>query len=176
LRLCPRNAESSRARPVLQRFPVVFIEEYRLRREAGERAGAELRIAGPQIGATLIGSAERAGPARVSTNHNAARYWEGNAMPTFVTLYKYTEQGIRNIKDAPKRVEALKKAAAQAGITVKETLWLQGEYDFLAIAEAPDDATVTAFGLTVLRQGNVHTQTMRAFTVAEMTKILERVT
>ena len=51
-------------------------------------------------------------------------------MATFVVLYKYTEQGIRNIKDAPKRVEAAKKAAAKAGITIKETLWLQGEYDF----------------------------------------------
>ena len=48
-------------------------------------------------------------------------------MATFVILYKYTEQGIKNIKDAPKRVEAAKKAAAKAGITIKETLWLQGE-------------------------------------------------
>ena len=56
-------------------------------------------------------------------------------MATFVILYKYTEQGIKTIKDAPKRVEAAKKATAQAGITVKETLWLQGEYDFLAIVE-----------------------------------------
>ena len=47
-------------------------------------------------------------------------------MTTYVTLYKYTEQGIRNIKDAPSRVEAAKKAGAQAGITIKETLWLQG--------------------------------------------------
>ena len=57
-------------------------------------------------------------------------------MATFVILYKYTEQGIRNIKDAPKRTEAAKKAAAKAGMTIRETLWLQGEYDFLAIGEA----------------------------------------
>jgi len=96
-------------------------------------------------------------------------------MATYVILYKYTEQGIKNIKDAPKRVEAAKKAAAQAGMTVKETLWLQGEYDFLAITEAPDDMAATAFNLNTLKQGNVHTHTMRAFTVAEMTKILEHV-
>ena len=56
-------------------------------------------------------------------------------MATYVILYKYTQQGINNIKDAPRRVEAAKKAAAEAGITVKETLWLQGEYDFMAITE-----------------------------------------
>ena len=65
-------------------------------------------------------------------------------MATYVVLYKYTEQGIKNIKDAPKRVEAAKKAAAQAGITIKETLWLQGEYDFLTISEAPDEYAATA--------------------------------
>lgn len=96
-------------------------------------------------------------------------------MATFVILYKYTEQGLRNIKEAPKRVEAAKKAAAQAGMTVKETLWLQGEYDFLAIVEAPDEIAATAFNLNNLKQGNVHSYTMRAFTVAEMTKILEHV-
>jgi len=96
-------------------------------------------------------------------------------MATYVILYKYTEQGIRNIKDAPKRVEAAKKAAAQAGITVKETLWLQGEYDFLAIVEGSDEIAGAAFNLNTLKLGNVHSHTMRAFTVAEMTKILEHV-
>lgn len=95
-------------------------------------------------------------------------------MATFVVLYKYTEQGIRNIKDAPKRVEAAKKAAAKAGITIKETLWLQGEYDFLSIGEG-DEMAATAFNINVLKQGNVHTHTMRAFTVEEMTKILAHV-
>lgn len=96
-------------------------------------------------------------------------------MATYVTLYKYTEQGIRNIKDAPKRVEAAKKAAAQAGITVKDTLWLQGEYDFLVISEAPDEVAATAFQLNTAKQGNVRTHTLRAFTPAEMEKILEKV-
>ena len=78
-------------------------------------------------------------------------------MATYVILYKYTEQGIKNIKDAPKRVEAAKKAAAQAGITIRETLWLQGEYDFLTISEAPDEYAATAFMINVLKQGNVQT-------------------
>lgn len=96
-------------------------------------------------------------------------------MATYVTLYKYTEQGIRNIKDAPSRVEAAKKAAAQAGITVKETLWLQGEYDFLAISESSDEIAAMAFQLNTAKMGNVRTLTLRAFTGAEMAKILEKV-
>ena len=96
-------------------------------------------------------------------------------MATFVILYKYTEQGIKNIKDGPKRVEAAKKAAAKAGITIKETLWSQGEYDFLSIGEAADEYAATAFNINILKRGNVHTHTMRAFTAEEMTKILAHV-
>jgi uncharacterized protein with GYD domain len=94
---------------------------------------------------------------------------------TYVILYKYTEQGVRNIMDAPKRVEAARLAAEQAGMTLRETFWLQGEYDFLAIVESPNEITAAAFNLNNVRQGNVSSHTMRAFTGAEMTKILERV-
>jgi uncharacterized protein with GYD domain len=108
-------------------------------------------------------SAARTGPADVHWMTSRPFVREGNVMATYVTLYKYTEQGIRNIKDAPKRVEAAKKAAAEAGITVKETLWLQGEYDLLAIAEAPDEIVAAALSLNTLKMGNVHSVTMRAF-------------
>jgi len=96
-------------------------------------------------------------------------------MATYVTLYKYTEQGINNIKDAPKRVEAAKKAAADAGMTIQETLWLQGEHDFMAISETNDEIAATAFALNVAKQGNVRSHTMRAFTISEMEKILAKV-
>jgi uncharacterized protein with GYD domain len=95
-------------------------------------------------------------------------------MATFVILYKYTEQGIKTIKDGPKRLEAAKKAMTQAGLILKEALWLQGEYDFMAIVEG-DEMAGTAFNINILKQGNLHSRTMRAFTAAEMTKILERV-
>jgi uncharacterized protein with GYD domain len=100
---------------------------------------------------------------------------EGNVMTTFVTLYKYTDQGMRTIKDAPARLEAAKKAAAQAGMTIKETLWLQGEYDFMVISEASDEIASTAFALSVAKMGNIRGQTMRAFTAAEMAQILAKV-
>ena len=96
-------------------------------------------------------------------------------MATYLILYKYTQQGINAIKDAPKRVEAAKKAAAEAGVTIRETMWLQGEYDFMAITEANDEIAATAFGLNIAKQGNVRAVTMRAFTIAEMGKILAKV-
>jgi uncharacterized protein with GYD domain len=96
-------------------------------------------------------------------------------MATYVTLYNFTEQGLRNIKDTVKRVDAAKKAASEAGITLKDVVWTQGQYDIVAISEAADEATATAFLLDTLKRGNVRAQTLRAFTAAEMAKILEKV-
>lgn len=96
-------------------------------------------------------------------------------MATYVTLYNFTDQGLRNIKDTVKRSEAVKKAATAAGITIKELVWTQGQYDLVAISEAPDEVVANAFELNTLKHGNVRTQTMRAFTAAEMEKILEHV-
>src|SRR5271165_6522480 len=70
---------------------------------------------------------------------------EGNIMATYVTLYNFTDQGLRNIKDTVKRVEAAKKAATAAGITIKELVWTQGQYDLVAISEAPDEVVANAF-------------------------------
>jgi uncharacterized protein with GYD domain len=69
----------------------------------------------------------------------------GYAMATYVTLYKYTAQGIQNIKDAPKRVDTNVKAAEKFGMKIREVLWLQGEYDFMVVAEASDEEAATAF-------------------------------
>jgi uncharacterized protein with GYD domain len=140
-----------------------------------DRRARFTHCASRKSGATVGQNAARAGPAGVQNQCFRPIHGEGNAMPTYVTLYKYTAQGIQNIKDAPNRVETLTKAATQAGMKVKETLWLQGEYDFIAIVEAPDEIAATAFNINNLKQGNVTTHTMRAFTSAEMKKILEHV-
>jgi len=96
-------------------------------------------------------------------------------MATYVLLAAFTEQGIHNVKDSVKRSEAFKKAAKQAGASVKELLWIQGPYDLVTIIDAPDDATVSALALNVAKLGNIRGQTLRAFTAAEMEKILEKV-
>src|SRR5712691_1215904 len=96
-------------------------------------------------------------------------------MPTYIVLASFTEQGIRNIKDSPKRSDAFKEMAKKSGATVKELFWTLGQYDIVAIVEAPDDVTMTALGLRTGKLGNVRTQTLRAFTPADMKNILAKV-
>lgn len=93
-------------------------------------------------------------------------------MATYVVLANFTEQGVRNAKDSPKRADAFREMAKKCGATVKDLYWTQGQYDITAILEAPDDLAVTALSLSVAALGNVRTQTMRAFTPADMTTII----
>ena len=96
-------------------------------------------------------------------------------MPTYVTLSNFTHQGIQNVKDTTKRADAFKSAAKKAGCTVKEIYWTQGQYDAVTILDAPDDATATALAMSVGRLGNIRTNTLRAFTAAELEAILDKV-
>jgi uncharacterized protein with GYD domain len=96
-------------------------------------------------------------------------------MATFVTLANFTHQGIQNIKDTSKRAEAFKTLAKQMGCTVKELLWTQGQYDIVTIIDAPDEASATALMMSLGKLGNVRTQTLRAFSAAELAPILNKV-
>ena len=93
-------------------------------------------------------------------------------MPTYVTLVNWTDQGIRNVKDSPKRAEAFEKAVKAAGGQIKEVYLVMGEYDLVVITEAPNDEAVARLTLATGSQGNVRTRTMRAFTREETRKIL----
>jgi uncharacterized protein with GYD domain len=97
-------------------------------------------------------------------------------MPTYIVLGSFTEQGLRNIKDSPKRAEVVRDMAKKAGASLKDTYWTLGQYDFVAIFEAPDDVTITALGASIGKLGNVRTQTLRAFTGTELTSILGKMT
>jgi uncharacterized protein with GYD domain len=96
-------------------------------------------------------------------------------MSTYIVLGNFTEQGIRNVKDTTKRADALKEMAKKVGATVKETYWTLGHYDIVAIIDAPDEASITALGLSIGVAGNVRTQTLRAFNPAEIGPILKKV-
>jgi uncharacterized protein with GYD domain len=96
-------------------------------------------------------------------------------MPTYIVLASFTEQGIKNIKDSPKRADAFKEMAKKSGATVKEVFWTLGQYDVVAVVEAQDDISMTALGLSTGKLGNVRTQTLRAFTAADIKSILEKV-
>jgi uncharacterized protein with GYD domain len=95
-------------------------------------------------------------------------------MATYIALMRFTEQGIRSVKDTTKRAEAFKETAKKLGVTVKDVYRTLGRYDSVLIMEAPGDTAVTALGLALGSQGNVHTQTLRAFGPAEMQQILEK--
>ncbi len=93
-------------------------------------------------------------------------------MATFIVLGNFTEQGIRNIKESPKRTEGFKALEAKAGVKVKEFYWTLGHYDIVTIVEAPDTATATSLGLAIASLGNVKTETLTAFSAEEFGKIL----
>jgi uncharacterized protein with GYD domain len=96
-------------------------------------------------------------------------------MATYVTLYNLTEQGIRNIKDAPQRIEDGIKAWEATGGRLIGFYSTMGEYDYVAISEAEDDEAASAFALALGAMGNVRTTTMRAHTVDEFARIVAKI-
>ena len=93
-------------------------------------------------------------------------------MPTFITLANFTDQGIQNVKDSPKRHEAFKAMAAELGVEVKSFYYTVGQYDLVMITEGTDEAVMTM----LLKAGlsNTRSQTMRGFSMPEMKAILDR--
>jgi uncharacterized protein with GYD domain len=96
-------------------------------------------------------------------------------MATYITLINFTDQGIRNVKQAPERRKLAIAAAEKLGIEVKGDYWTMGPYDAVVIADAPNDEAMTALALGVSSQGNVRTQTMRAYSADEVNKIIARI-
>ncbi|KDP88639.1 GYD domain-containing protein [Cupriavidus basilensis] len=95
-------------------------------------------------------------------------------MATFVALLNFTDQGIRTVKDTTKRAAAVRELAKKNGIDMKDIYWTLGQYDLVVTFTAPDEATMTAFGLSLGMAGNVRTQTLRAFSADEMNDILSK--
>ena len=93
-------------------------------------------------------------------------------MATFITTLHFTEQGLKAVRDTCNRAAAFKTAAEKLGITVTGQYWTLGAFDGVIVFEAPDEATATAAMLHLSSQGNIRTQTARAFDAAEMQKIL----
>ena len=96
-------------------------------------------------------------------------------MATFITTIKFTQQGIKGIDETTKRAAALKAAGKKLGVKITDIYWTLGDHDGVLIFEAPDDETATAAVLHLGAMGNVHTTTCRAFTAAEMDKIVAKV-
>jgi uncharacterized protein with GYD domain len=92
-------------------------------------------------------------------------------MPTYVSMLRYTQQGISSVKNAPARIDAAREAYKKAGGELKAIYLTLGQYDLVAIAEMPNDEAVARMALGLGIQGNIRSETMRAFTEAEFKKI-----
>ena len=95
-------------------------------------------------------------------------------MPTYVMLLNWTEQGIGAYRDTVSRADAAAQALERLGGRMKEIYWTLGPYDVVAVVEAPDDETATAFALATGAQGSVRSTTMRAFDRDEMQAIVQK--
>jgi len=84
-------------------------------------------------------------------------------------------KGIRKVADTSKRADAAKELAKKVGAKVRDLFWTIGRYDVALILEAPDDETMVTFGLSAGKLGNVRSETLRAFSQAEINQILKRV-
>jgi uncharacterized protein with GYD domain len=84
-------------------------------------------------------------------------------MTTYVMLAKWTEQGARNAKDSAKRLDAAKKALKDMDGEFKSFFLTMGNYDMVAIYEAPDDAVAARFSIQLGMLGNIRTTTLKAF-------------
>ncbi len=93
-------------------------------------------------------------------------------MPTYITLIRYTQQGIENIKEGPARLDRAKAAIKAAGGELKAFYLTLGQYDAVAIGEAPSDDAYATTLLAIASQGAVRTETLRAFTEDEFRKIV----
>jgi uncharacterized protein with GYD domain len=92
-------------------------------------------------------------------------------MPTYIALLSWTGQGIKNVKDSPSRLDAGREAFKKTGVNIKDTYLTMGQYDLVCIIEAPDDESFATAMLSLGAQGNVKTETLKAFTEDQYRKI-----
>jgi len=94
-------------------------------------------------------------------------------MPHFIVLGNWTDQGIRNVKDAPKRIEGTKRMVEQADGKMQLYFTL-GEYDFVMVVEVPSDEAIMKILLQLGSLGNVRTTTLKAWAESEGKKVISQ--
>jgi uncharacterized protein with GYD domain len=95
-------------------------------------------------------------------------------MPTYIALAKLTDQGVRTMKDLSRRLQNAEETFRSLGAELKEVYLAMGEYDYVVIADAPDDETIARVSLAVAGQGNVRTNTFRVFDRQETMRLVEK--
>jgi uncharacterized protein with GYD domain len=90
----------------------------------------------------------------------------------FISSLNWTEQGMRSLKDAPKRAQAARDMAKKMGVEIKELYLTSGDTDMVAILETANGDNVAKFAVAIGAMGNIRTRTVRAWTQAEMQKMI----
>ena len=93
-------------------------------------------------------------------------------MPTFITLVNWTQEGIKNVKESPERLDAARQAFKAFGGELKEFYMVMGQYDMVVVGEAPNAEAVSKIALAIGSGGEVRTETLRAFTEDEYRKVI----
>ena len=93
-------------------------------------------------------------------------------MARYVTLIRFTPQGVKNIKQSPARGAAFRKAAEKAGVKVEAQLWTVGAYDGILILNATSETKALGAIAKLAAVGNVSTQTLQAFDAREFAAIV----
>ena len=93
-------------------------------------------------------------------------------MLTFMLSLNWTDQGVRGVKDAPKRAQASRDLAKKVGVEIKQIYLTSGDVDLVFIVEAPNGDNVAKFALALSSLGNVRTRTARAWPEAEFLKLV----
>ncbi len=96
-------------------------------------------------------------------------------MPRYISLLNLTEKGIADPRSIPERIEASKRAFSAAGATFVDIYLVTGMYDYVLITDAPDDETMARVAFEVGMEGNVRSQTFRAFSQAEIARIVGQI-
>jgi uncharacterized protein with GYD domain len=93
-------------------------------------------------------------------------------MPTYIAMLKWTQQGFQNIKQSPSRLDAARKGFEAAGAKMTQFYMVTGQFDIIAVVEAPDDLVLAKAILAASSSGNITSETCRAFTEAEYRQII----
>lgn len=93
-------------------------------------------------------------------------------MPMFILSLNWTDQGIRSVKDAPKRSQAARELGKKLGVEIKQLYLTSGDSDLVVIVEAQSGESVAKFAMALGTQGNVRTRTARAWPEAEFQKLV----
>jgi uncharacterized protein with GYD domain len=93
-------------------------------------------------------------------------------MSTYIVLIDWTELGLKNVRESPRRLDAAKKLLREMGGNFKEFYLTMGEHDMVAVCEAPDDAIAARFALSLGSGGSVRTRTLKAFPEAAYREII----